>query len=351
MSRILSFTEISTALSCQARWDFKYGGHLAGSALREKTVTPLLSGGRAWGAAVATWHANVDKLTSGELAIEAMDASLEADAEKMREHGVFDEEEHARLRTELLGMLVHYVETAEPVLMDEVLEQELLVPIPSRTGVRSSSRYKLQCFLDATETVDGAVWINEFKLRTSLTPVSVIVNSRQIRWYAWAYQQQFGVPVAGVWVNERLREVPKPARVLKSGKPSHAKDQMTTVASYEAVCREAGEEPKQEVLEALRSRKWQQRVPVMFRESELEEAGRELVAAAKLISQLDSGDLMPLRNVHRGNCVSCPFRDVCPSPDGELVEALFERRPPKRELHARAESEPSQNSNPGWSSF
>ncbi len=35
----------------------------------------------------------------------------------------------------------------------------------------------------------------------------------RIRWYSWAYERQTGEQVRGVWVNERLREAPKPAQV------------------------------------------------------------------------------------------------------------------------------------------
>ena len=53
--------------------------------------------------------------------------------------------------------------------------------------------------------------------------------------------------------------------------------------------------PDGETVEVLKARRWQARHRVLFHRGELEEAGRELVAAAPLIGQLDSGALHPLR--------------------------------------------------------
>lgn len=318
---------MSTALDCQARWDFRYGDQLAGSSLKEKSLAPLLSGGRAWGAAVAAWHTTENGDEAGARALAALDESLQEDADRQREFGVFEQAAYDELRTELLQILLHHVEDVERVQMDPVVERELLVPIPSRTGEGDSSKYRLLCYLDATS--DGP-WIEEFKLRGSLTNAALIAASRQIRWYGWAFWKATGVKPTGVWVNERLRDAPKPARILKSGKPSHAKDQMTTPERYLAACADAGEEPHDDVVEHLKRRDWHQRVPVLFRDSELEEVERELVSAAKLIRDLDRGELYPLRNAKRQNCSWCPYRDICPAPDNDLVEALFERRPAKR---------------------
>lgn len=331
--RLLSFTEIDTLLTCQAQHDFQYGDQLAGSSLRAKSTPPLLSAGRAWGAAVAAWHSHPGVDGSGEAATQALKASLEADAAEQCEAGVYDPDEHRKQSINLMAILLHYTATVERVQMEPVTERRLLVPIPSRTGRRDSSRYRLIAFLDATESTDDGPWIDEFKLRNRLTPADMIVRSRQIRWYAWAYWQETGVRPVGVWVNERLHQAPKPARVLASGKPSHAKDQLATAESYEALCLEHEVDPVPTTVEHLRARKWQQRVPVMFRDRELEAAGQELVSAARLVAQMDSGALTPLRNVKRSTCDWCGYKEICESPrDDALVDALFDRRPAKRDL-------------------
>lgn len=334
MSRVLSYSEISTALDCQARWDFRYSDVLAGSSLKEKAVAPLLSGGKAWGAAVAALHVNADKLDCGLKAIEAMDESLEADADRQREFSMHEPEAHDKLREELLRLLTHYMEVSDLPLWHLMPngEEELLVPIPSRSGTgRGSSRYKLQCFLDATSGDPDRPWLEENKLRGQLTDVSLITNSRQIRWYAWGYWIKHGVKPAGVFVNERLREVPKPPALTEKGqKLSHKKEQKCTAAAYLRACSDWDVDPVETTVDYLRARRWQQRVPVMIRDEEYEEIGKELVSAAQQIADLDSGRILPLRNVKRSNCGYCSFADICPSPDSDLVEALFERKPAKR---------------------
>jgi hypothetical protein len=73
-------------------------------------------------------------------------------------------------------------------------------------------------------------------------------------------------------------------------------------------------------------------VPILFRDGELDEAGRELVTAAQLIRDLDAGHLEPLRHVSPMTCNGCRYRRICANPDDELfVESLFELVEPKRE--------------------
>lgn len=332
MTRLLSQSEVGQALDCFARWDFAYGGRLAGSALKAKRVAPILSEGRAWGAAAAAWHTG----TAND-ALRALAESLERDAKRQREHGVHVQSEHDEIRERLTRMLLHYASIAEPVRMDAVVERELNVPIPSRTGVRPSSRYRLLCYVDATRRESGRTWLVEFKLRGQLSTVQQIQLERQIRWYAWAYWRTTGDRPAGVETVERWNEVPKPPRLVKTGRrdgslrPSHAVDQLTTAESYRSVCTEYGVAPEPDTVAALEQRRWQQRVPIILRDGELEEVGRELVSAARLIGQLDSGALWPVRNAKPRNCNGCGFRDICAAPDPDLVDALYERTLPKRE--------------------
>lgn len=340
--RLLSFTEISTAMTCFAQWDFAYGGRLAGSTLRAKGIAPQLSDGRAWGAAVAAWHANSGTLLASWAAHEALRASLDKDAAEMEKNGwpvSFDE----RMETEnnLSAILDHYMTTSTPLPNLTSLEGEIVVPVPSRGGARGSTRYRFQCFLDGATEEDGVGHqIVEFKLRGGLTPVPLIHKQRQPRWYAWAYMKAYGRPPAGVLIDERLKEAPKPPRTLKAKKkgdgidgriPSHAKDQLCTPESYVDLCHEHGVEPHWDIVEHLGQRLWQQRVLLSLRPGELTAAGEELRDSAKLIRDLDSGELTPIRNASRMHCGGCKYRDVCAEPSDELfVDTLFERTVPKR---------------------
>jgi hypothetical protein len=331
--RLLSYTEISRAMTCQAQWDFSYGDQLAASSLRPKTIVPYLQEGRAFGAAAAAYHAEL----TGEAAVFAMDASLEADAERQREFGVFDEDAYVSMRTRLLAILLHYIETTDDWRADPETEHELLTPIPSRTG-GISNRYRLLAYIDATKQIEGRTWLVEFKLRSTLSKAEMIQLWRQTRIYAWAWWQVTGEKPAGVEVIERLNEPPQPVRMVKGKRksdpelvPSHARSQMTTPEAYLDACLEYEVVPIPNTLEELRARRWQQTFPIQFRDGELEEAGRELVSAAKLIQMLDSAELYPVRNAKPQNCRGCQFKEICPAPDPGLVDALFERVPAKQD--------------------
>jgi CRISPR/Cas system-associated exonuclease Cas4 (RecB family) len=344
--RLLSYTEITKALTCPAQWDFAYGGHLAGSALKPKATAPTLQAGRAWGAAVAAWHASATtSLLAYADAVSALCASLNDDAERQRRFGLYDPVGHRELEQRLLEILQHYVATTEPEFSATRLEEEVVVPIPSRGGRRSSNRYAFVCYFDAVsdDYRPGENWLLEYKLRSKFFSVALIANSRQLRWYAWAHQRKLGIPIHGVLTEERLHEHPHPARLVKSKRKqheflggeyplvaSHATDQITTPELYVEACRATYEEPQPHVIDALGQRRWLSRVPVQFRPGELAEAGRELVSAAKRIRNLDSGDEYPIRNVRPANCNSCTFREICPEPDSALVDATFERTVPKR---------------------
>lgn len=340
MVRSISHTEASAAFTCQAAHAFGYTGHLtAGDALRPRDVKPILRDGRAWGRAVAALHETAGP-EAGPAAVEAMVASLEEDAERMRDAGSFDPDEYAETFDRLADCLTHYAATTEQMSIVEP-ERELLVPIPSRTGRRRSTRYRLQYFVDGLNQDDeSGLWLVEYKFRGQLSSLAQVALSRQIRWGAWAWRETTGITPAGVIVDERLSVAPKPARIVKAKRKgdgidgmtvSHAKDQATTVDSYLETCARFGADPEPETVEALRARRWQERHRVVLTNRELDEAGEQLVSAAQLIGQLDAGRLYPVRNPSPRSCGGCQFRDVCPNPhDADLVDALFERRPPKR---------------------
>ena len=330
MTRTLSHSEISTLLDCPAAHDYGYVGQVVpgGGALAPKHVPVLLREGRAWGAGVAAWHASGDVMEGRA----ALVAALADDAREQCEHGLYSRDEHDEVEGRLIAMLAGYARETERLPLER-LEHELCVAIPSRTGRRRSSTYRLQCFFDGIH-VDARqrVWIVEFKLRGQLSSAELIARQRQTRWYAWAWREEHGVQPAGVIVDERWRELPKPARILKSGRASHALDQLTTPDLYLQACTETGTDPDPAALAAYRARRWQQRVPILFRPDELDDVGRQLVSAARLVQLYDSGALHPIPNPSRSRCPGCRYRDICPDPSSaELVDALFTRVPAKRD--------------------
>lgn len=361
MIRAISHTEADAVVRCEASWDFRYGGRLAGSALRKRDVAPVLREGRAWGRAVAAFHeADEDGFDAG---LAALVTALEEDADQQKELGVYDSERHLATADKLRAEFAHYTETTERLPI-EALEREFLVPLPSRSGRGLSNKYYLQAFVDGVHRdAAGRLWIVEFKLRSNLSSLDQLYKDRQPRRYAWAYRQETGEDIAGVIVDERLNEAPKPARFVngrkkgvgiervkfdeKAGKdkpywvvPSETKEQLTTPDRYLDACREAGVEPNQETVDALTARRWQQREPVFFTEQDMQEAGEELVSLGQHIADLDSHRRYPVRATRPANCNGCFFKEICGDPhETELVDALFERTPPKRERDPKQQRE------------
>lgn len=336
--RLLSHSEIQMALTCPARHAFAYTGRLtAGTTLRSRSIAVVLSEGRAWGAAVAKWHEKGHTLLGAVEAVEALRASLDEDELQMRVAGLSpDLTQRVQIEEKLISIFSHYTATQKPLRNLTRLEDEIIERIPSRGGVKRSTHYRFQCFIDGwTTDIDENPWLVEFKLRNRLSSTQLIQTDRQLRWYSWALREAKGIEPVGVILDERLNQAPKPARLLKDRHGghtvSHAIHQLCTAEEYVAACQHFGVEPLQETLRHLNARAWGMRTHIMFRKGELDEAGLELTSAAKLIRDLDSGELAPIRNVSAMNCNGCRFREICPHPEDELyVDTLFERTIPKR---------------------
>lgn len=336
--REISHSEAQAVFDCEYRHAFGYTGRLTGGeVLKRKATTPTLRDGRAWGRALATWREHQLKTDGLALAHEAIDDALDEDMDEQLQAAVYDEDSDRQTRRRLHAMLDHHA-TVAPELVIERPEHELLVGIPSRAGRRRSNRYRLRAYLDGLHEDEQGWWLYEAKLRGQLTSLAMMALARQTRWYAWATRELFDIEPVGVIVEERLNEVPKPARINKGrGKDpqpvaSHAKDQLTTPQLYRDACARTGQEPDPETVEALAARRWFQMERIIFRPGELDEAGRQLVSTAQLIHELDSGARAPVRNPGRARCPGCPFREICPTPDDvDLVDALYDRKPPKRD--------------------
>ena len=176
--RSLSYSEISTALTCPARWDFAYGDRLAGSSLRRKGISTTLSDGRAWGAAVAAWHGYrpTDTLESvydphwpAKSAHSALQSAYTADIveHRPRQASYVDPAIEVAQTNRLHALLEHYMDTSERLPNLTQLEGHFDVPLWSRTGQQRSTKYHFEGRIDGfTELEDeGGEWIVEFKLR------------------------------------------------------------------------------------------------------------------------------------------------------------------------------------------
>lgn len=329
--RSISHSEAAVLLDCQAKHDFSYVGQLAGSALQPITKHVRLREGKAWGRAMAAYHLT-RYVTIDERLVTAHSEIEMSIGEDVSQNILIDPEDVREMSDKMHALFTDYAAVTEPIGVHST-ELELDVQIPARSGKRASTRYRFTGFLDAIQTDPyDRDWIIEFKLRGQLSSVEQVALMRQIRWYAWGYQRMTGRKVAGVIVEERLNQVPKPARILANGLPSHTEKQATTPGLYAAACREAGIEPNAETLSLLAERRWQARHTIFLSEREIDEAGLQLTSVANLAGQFDSGLLYPTRNPSQFRCPSCSFRDICNSPhDADLVEALFARVPAKKD--------------------
>jgi hypothetical protein len=341
--RSISYSEITRAATCQAQHAFAYTGWLTGGqVLSKRELAPILSDGRAWGAAIAAWHATHSLSGATTASLRASEALLDSYAQDRLEqaqkgwYGPVGEAVERRARMQ--AILEHYQATAQPFANLTRVEGEIEVPILARRSRGHSNKYRFKCFIDGYTVGElNHQWIAEFKLRASLQDAEQVMLSRQPRWYGWALrelqrQQGLDAQIVGVIVDERLNQPPKPPRILANGMPSHAKDQLCTIEDYFAVCAEFDVEPNLNTGLSLRERRWQQRIPIAFRDGELDEAAQELVSAAKLIHQLDAGQLYPIRNAKPSNCRGCAYRRICANPgDHMLVDSLYVRMPPKRD--------------------
>jgi hypothetical protein len=337
MPRSISPTEIDKVNSCEAQWDFKYGGYLAGHTFSAKQIGPLLSQGKAWGQAVAVWHGGLgDTFECRADAHLVLADTFFQDVYSQRKAGFMISPGVVVEKLDYLAaMLDDYMERSDRLSGLTRLEHEYVTPIPSRSGKGNSNRWRFQGFIDGfVVDQNGHEWLVEFKLRTRLTPIAIIRRSRQIRFYAWCRAKETGRPVAGVIVDERLNERAKPARIVgPEGKrrPSEEVAQRTTERLYLEACATWGTEPAQKMVDALGAKEWGQRVAIPFRPSELVEAGRELVSAAQKIRELDMGHRYPLRNAKAMTCRFCDFDDICDHPrDDRYTQTLFDFSVPKR---------------------
>lgn len=348
MKRLLSHSEIRTLSTCEAAHAFKYTGVLSdGDTLSPKHALPdRLREGSAFGAAMAVLHAGPP--TPDTLARARGEATM-----YLEEHQEnWTQEELRDVAVKLDRIVRHYAATADLFHVADP-ETRLEVALPSRVTLaggktRKSTRYGFEGYLDGIHTAaNGGVWIVDYKLRDSLSDFDAVANDRQWRRYAWAWREIHGVSPAGIKVVERKNGYPEPeAEVKRNANGRLSKIQACTPDTYRRAFwadKESGlaekllptAEEATEILEKLRERHdpkhWQRVHTIILRESEIDEAGRELASAANRVGQLERGDLYPLRTVSRSTCGGCDFRDACAEPgDRPVVDAFYTREVPKR---------------------
>jgi CRISPR/Cas system-associated exonuclease Cas4 (RecB family) len=306
---------VASLLQCPAKFSFEYGD-MAGFPIRPKVPALRLREGRAWGEAAQRYHAYAlsDHPRAVSEATRGIVEMLEEDAQAMRDAGMWDETEHDETVAKMFDILAHYCATSEPLNLIQ-REHELSLVFPDFT---------YQCHIDGVhQDPDGGIWIVEFKLRGAgrMTPLDQIQLWRQIRWYALSYGVNYGQPVRGVIVDERLNDAPKPVRYNKDGAVSAT--QSCTYEAYLAACAERRQMPHDPTSDRLLAKTWHQRHELILTADEMEDARIELGSAAKLTGLYRDHELAPIRNPGP-LCATCAYNVICPSPsDDRLREAMY----------------------------
>lgn len=73
----------------------------------------------------------------------------------------------------------------------------------------------------------GQLWIVEYKTAKQIQTLH-LANDSQVSSYCWAGPYIYGLPVVGVIYQQHRKDLPKPPKLLATGRLSLAKDQLTT---------------------------------------------------------------------------------------------------------------------------
>jgi len=140
--------------------------------------------------------------------------------------------------TELgVGMLEYYVEwlegrdPLETLWVDGVpqVEVEALIPLPE-TPEFPSMMYGVKLDRVARDS-KGDLWIQDWKTAIRME-TEHLENDPQTAAYCWVGSVMYEEPVAGMCYTQLWKELPKPPRLLASGKYSASKSQITTHKMY-----------------------------------------------------------------------------------------------------------------------
>ena len=160
----------------------------------------------------------------------------------------------------------------------------------------------------------GRLWVLDHKTTATLSDLGHLDLDTQLSTYPWVVSNLLGERVEGVLYNELEKTVPHPPKVLKSGKLSQDKKQLTTSELYSQAIRENGLDsgPYETMLEYLREnpRDYFRRTPVLRTPEELEYQGRLVLAEVRdmLIGPSDGPSIYPNPERH---CNYCDFRAPC----------------------------------------
>jgi hypothetical protein len=183
------------------------------------------------------------------------------------------------------------------------------------------------------------IWVYDHKTTTSAPNDRGLDFDDQVTAYCYAVWRWLGIPPRGVCFNYLVKQVPKEPRVLKSGKLSTAKDQLTTSELYREELIGRGlmlkngsikGEKYRDAYAALLSRGWDP----FFKRHEVTRNKAELVSFEERLYEeyyemLDcyNGDISARPSFSRWWCPGCRVASICQAiEDDSDVEGIIESR-------------------------
>jgi hypothetical protein len=228
-----------------------------------------------------------------------------------------------------LEMLQNYMEheRVEP-LFDEIIAVEFRVNVP----IGDPPQGELSVQADVIGRKDGWLGVVDHKTASTVMPSAHLDLDDQLTAEVYSWWKHSGEFPEFVIYNVLYKKVPHPPRLLKSGKLSKDKAQVTTAAMYRAAIKEHGLATGDyaDVLVWLDERERSGDNPLFRREQTFRTKGqmaafeRDLYEEWQDMVMVASNPEAAYPNPTSMNCSSCPVRVICTTiQDGGDVEAVI----------------------------
>ena len=204
-------------------------------------------------------------------------------------------------------------------------EKQFCLPIVNPETGSASQTYQIMGKIDGIARENGHLWIIEHKTTSAISnqyKKGLTLDAQSIL-YVDAMERVFNEPVQGVIYNVLLKSVPHKPALLKNGKLSTDKRQVTTAELYRKAIAEnfLSETDYSEFIAFLESsqRSFFYREYLTFTKSDREQWRNELWDIAKDIRQCELNDRF-YRNTSQCCAMrTCQYFDICCSLDQESV--------------------------------
>ncbi|PHR94852.1 MAG: hypothetical protein COA78_31455 [Blastopirellula sp.] len=197
------------------------------------------------------------------------------------------------------------------------VEVKCRIPLPIEHPDFDEIYYQMT--LDRLVVRDGEYWILDWKFFKQFSATPLEFNG-QMSAYIWGSHAMWDVPIAGAVYHEFLKKIPEPARILKNGTISTAKNQATSHIIYrdalEAMYGDPNKAPSDNILclnwladqEDEHRDKFCKRTFTTRNQAQLESEGERILME---VSEMLDSNLPLYTNPTRDCGWDCQFREAC----------------------------------------